>query len=298
VAYGLESLDLSWAVSPLAAAWRLVVVHNDERLGEVALDSLEVVNVWPGRNEGFARAVNRALAHAEGRRLILANPDAGITAEQVAALAEGHANTVLSLPIVDCGGTPNSVVSRYPTPLSLALTVLRVGRLAPRGGKARQLLAQLLGPWGRAHARSLQKGPDETAQLPAGRAGQQGPRWPLSEYWCAGTLVSLDTERLRAVGGLDERYFLYREDIDLCRRLEASFPGMQIELVTGPPAVHKVGGTAVTADDRTRVRWARWASAAIYCADNDGPPWKLLTVITRLVASLLARKPAVRTLDL
>jgi N-acetylglucosaminyl-diphospho-decaprenol L-rhamnosyltransferase len=39
--------------------------------------------------------------------------------------------------------------------------------------------------------------------------------------WVAGMFVLFTTEAYGAVGGFDERYFLYYEDVDICRRLRA-----------------------------------------------------------------------------
>jgi N-acetylglucosaminyl-diphospho-decaprenol L-rhamnosyltransferase len=44
---------------------------------------------------------------------------------------------------------------------------------------------------------------------------------------------------LERVRGFDERYFLYWEDADLCRRLRAC--GYQVRHVPGATAVHQVG---------------------------------------------------------
>jgi GT2 family glycosyltransferase len=45
---------------------------------------------------------------------------------------------------------------------------------------------------------------------------------PLDVDWVAGMFVLFRSDAFRAVGGFDERYFLYYEDIDLCLRLRAA----------------------------------------------------------------------------
>jgi GT2 family glycosyltransferase len=46
-------------------------------------------------------------------------------------------------------------------------------------------------------------------------------------------------DALLVVNGFDERYFLYWEDADLCRRLRAG--GYHVRYVPGATAVHRVG---------------------------------------------------------
>jgi len=279
VAYGVTSLDLSWAARE---GIETIVVHNDDRLEESACKGAPVMHIYAGGNVGFGAGVNLALAAAKGHRIVLCNPDASPEPLHLSFLATGSPDVVRAVEMVDAEGRRNSVVSRYPTPLSLTLTALRLGRFAPRGGAFRRLAAPFLGRWGRAHARSL--------------SSLAGSKWPLSEYWCAGTLCSFDRARLEEVSGFDESYFLYREDIDLCRRLAARHKGMFIELAELPPAVHVVGGTATTNEDRTRVRWSRWNTAALYSGRQTGPGWALAGGLTRSVAAWLARSSPVKTL--
>jgi N-acetylglucosaminyl-diphospho-decaprenol L-rhamnosyltransferase len=44
---------------------------------------------------------------------------------------------------------------------------------------------------------------------------------PIEVDWVAGMFMLFATEAYRAVGGFDERYFLYYEDVDICRRLRS-----------------------------------------------------------------------------
>ena len=57
--------------------------------------------------------------------------------------------------------------------------------------------------------------------------------------WLSGACLLARREALRSVNGFDERYFLYWEDADLCRRLRAL--GSQVRYVPSATAVHRVG---------------------------------------------------------
>jgi hypothetical protein len=60
-------------------------------------------------------------------------------------------------------------------------------------------------------------------KLVAGAAGPDYPvdRGPLEVDWVAGMFMLFRSDAFRAAGGFDERFFLYYEDVDLCRRLSA-----------------------------------------------------------------------------
>lgn len=54
--------------------------------------------------------------------------------------------------------------------------------------------------------------------------GAAGPDYPVDQGalrvdWVAGMFMLFRSEAFRAAGGFDERFFLYYEDVDICRRL-------------------------------------------------------------------------------
>jgi GT2 family glycosyltransferase len=58
-------------------------------------------------------------------------------------------------------------------------------------------------------------------------AAKAGPDYPIDRGvidvdWIAGMFMLFRAEVFRSAGGFDERYFLYYEDVDLCRRIHAS----------------------------------------------------------------------------
>ena len=59
---------------------------------------------------------------------------------------------------------------------------------------------------------------------------------PIAVDWIAGMFMMLRSDAFRSVAGFDERYFLYYEDVDLCRRLGAS--GMRIVYDPSVALVH------------------------------------------------------------
>ena len=55
--------------------------------------------------------------------------------------------------------------------------------------------------------------------------GHSGPDYPIDQGplevdWVAGMFIGFRREAYAGVGGFDERYFLYYEDVDICRKLQ------------------------------------------------------------------------------
>lgn len=168
------------------AGRELIVVDNASRDGSAALlreRHPDVRLLVNDANLGFARAANRGLREALGHHVLFLNPDAIVSDEAIdAALA---------------------VLDRRPE-------VGLVG-VAQRDGEGRVLptvepffsLAALRRP---SHERmTAPRGPD-----------------PVDIDWCHGAFLLGRRDELLALGGFDERYFLYAEDMDLCFRVHES----------------------------------------------------------------------------
>src|SRR5206468_6598615 len=59
--------------------------------------------------------------------------------------------------------------------------------------------------------------------------------------WVSGAAIFLRRDALDAVGGWDERYFMYMEDIDLCWRMKRS--GWRVVYEPGGSVVHVQGAS-------------------------------------------------------
>ncbi|MFM7737308.1 MAG: glycosyltransferase family 2 protein, partial [Alphaproteobacteria bacterium] len=137
-----------------------------------------------GANLGFSRAANRGLRAATARLVLFLNPDA--TANEP-ALAETER-------ILD--GDPGVGL------VSVAVTDER-GRVVPTVEPFLSL-------------RTLAGGRSETrVTAPAGPA-------PVRVDWVHGAFLAGRREEVLALGGFDERLFLYAEDMNLCRRVQES----------------------------------------------------------------------------
>lgn len=279
VTFGLDVLDLRF-VPPDTP---IVLVHNDDRLDDDSVltgPSPPIEHLRGHGNVGFGAGANLGLSRVGTGRVVFCNPDASLTEEHWSVLAAGAVDELVSVPMVDDDGRPASVINPYPTPIALLLTGYRVGRFAARGTTRRRALEHLLGRWGAAHA-----------------ASSSPRRGPLTTAWCSGAVLSVDAERVRAIGGFDEGYFLYFEDVDLCRRLGDRFPDMCAHVPPVPPAQHTVGGTAGQGRARMAVERHLVASAIRYAErtraagrDGTGPAWSAAIAALRLRAAWLGRR--------
>jgi GT2 family glycosyltransferase len=85
--------------------------------------------------------------------------------------------------------------------------------------------------------------------------------------WLSGACMLARREAMQEVGGFDERYFLYWEDADLCRRLRGR--GWHVRYVPDASAVHQVGHSSRTAKAASVRAFHR--SAYLYYATHVAP---------------------------
>lgn len=85
--------------------------------------------------------------------------------------------------------------------------------------------------------------------------------------WVSGACMLARRSALERVNGFDERYFLYWEDADLCRRLRGQ--GYQIRYVPAATAVHRVGHSSREA--RSSAIRAFHESAYLYYSTHVAP---------------------------
>lgn len=100
--------------------------------------------------------------------------------------------------------------------------------------------------------------------------------------WVAGTYVALRREAFDAVGGFDDRYFMYMEDVDLCWRLWRA--GWRVGYEPSARVVHAIGRST----DQTPYRMIaeHHRSLARYFARTATGPVRLLLPLVRVALVL------------
>ncbi|MGA2284269.1 MAG: hypothetical protein ABSH07_11490 [Candidatus Dormibacteria bacterium] len=261
VAYGVTAIDVAW----LDARDAVVVVHNDDLLPVGAVATHNAADVVMARNVGFGAGVNAALDLVRTDRVIVCNPDTQLTADHRRLLASDDPDELVTVVLEDSRGEPTWAVLPYPGSLAAVAMGYRLGRVMGRRSRLRDRASRWLTPPRTPYREFL------TASSGS---------WPLATHWVSAAVVSLATQRLRAVGGFDAGYFLYMEDVDLCARLAARFPSMRVRVAGGVPGRHAVGGSkgprrpvAIEAD--------RINSVARYCSRHRGLGWRLASAVLR-----------------
>jgi len=221
---------LTEAVASLArdpdVAWEAVVVDNASSDGSA--DALEAVAPWVRllrnrENVGFGRASNQGVASTRAPLVLFINPDCTLAPGSAGVLSrELHAHP-------DCAVAGPKI-------------------LDPDGGvqgSARGDPDMLTGLFGRTSMlrRVLPGTSASRRNVVDADAGDAAPS--LVVDWLSGACMLARRSALERVGGFDERYFLYWEDADLCRRLRKA--GMHVRYVPGAEAVHQVGRSSSTA---------------------------------------------------
>jgi N-acetylglucosaminyl-diphospho-decaprenol L-rhamnosyltransferase len=198
----------------------VVVVDNASADG-----SVEVVRrvdpdatvVETGANLGFGTAANRGAALATGDHLLILNPDTVVEPGTVKALSEaldrdpGMAAVGPRLENVDGSVYPS--VRRFPD-LTVAFGHAFLGLVWPRNPATRRY-------------RMLDWDHDQPA-----------PRVD----WVSGACMLVRRSAFEMVGGFDEAYFMYVEDVDLCWRLGQA--GWRIGYEPAGRVVHALGGSS------------------------------------------------------
>jgi N-acetylglucosaminyl-diphospho-decaprenol L-rhamnosyltransferase len=179
------------ASMPLVAVDNASADGSAEYLREALGAGDVVVNT---SNRGYAAAVNQAFAALPDRHVLILNPDVEVDGGNsltrlAAALEERPRAGAVGPRLLNQDGTTQSSARRFPSPLAMAGNSSAAGRAAP----ARRAADRYLRP------------------PRADRATRVD--------WLLGAAMLVRREAYEEVGGWDERYFLYLEDTDFCRRL-------------------------------------------------------------------------------
>ncbi len=221
---------LSSLTSTPPADAEIIVVDNGSQDG-----SPQAVREWPnirlielGANRGFAAASNVGIRAASGAMILLLNSD-----------------TIV----------PPGAIDRLRTTLAGRPDVAVVGpRLVDGAGRAELSFGSMMGPlteWRRRRTlqRLLRGDPATVAYV---EAMTRREHWP---DWVSGACLLVRRADADAVGLLDERYFMYTEDVDFCAAIRAR--GRRVLFTPDVEVVHLRGRSAAGALAATDAAYQR-----------------------------------------
>ena len=217
--------------------------HEDLEVVVVDNDSVEPPELPPAgvrlirnpENLGFATASNRGIAASSGDLVVLVNPDSlverGFFEKVGTFFEENHEVGIAGPRILDEDGELQLSARR-----EISLVSGLLGRTS--------LLTRLF------PKSSLVK-----SQFPAVTSLEA----PTQVDWVSGACMVLRRHTVEQVGGFDERFFMYFEDADLCRRVREA--GWSVFYLPHVEVVHEAGGSSRS---RPRAIWLLHKSAFLY----------------------------------
>jgi N-acetylglucosaminyl-diphospho-decaprenol L-rhamnosyltransferase len=256
-----------------AAAPEVVVVDNASSDGSAEMvrsNFPEVALIENADNRGYGAGANQAIRASAQPYVLLINSDTRVRADALAALArhlDRHPKAAIVGPrLLDLDGTPQVSAFPFPTPLQSFLQMTFFGTLIRR-------VARLHYPYWPAF-------PPDTPGLPP---------------WLLGAALAVRRAAFDAVGGFDEGFFMYSEEVDLCYRLRAA--GWEVQFTPLAEVVH-VGGASTT-QNRVAMEVQRYAATRqFYRKHYSRAARRTLTALTtyRMLHNL-ARDSALRRLE-
>lgn len=244
---------------------RVVVVDNAS--SDNSADGLEDMNPPIGLvrnpvNLGFAAGCNIGAKGSEADYLLFLNPDTrlfsgSLTAPVSFMESEGSADVgVLGIQLVDGRGAVMRTCARHPTPAGCFCRMLGLDRVLPR-----VFPGYLMADWDHLESRRVDH--------------------------VTGAFFLVRRGLYESMGGFDERFFVYLEDLDF--NLRVSNAGWSCYYLAGTRAFHRGGGASE--GDRTASLFHAVRSRILFCYKHFSRP-----AATSLALGSLFVEPAIRIL--
>lgn len=192
---------------------KIIVIDNNSTDGSklwLKQNESRFLAIYNEKNIGFGRANNIALNYIEGEYLLLVNTDAFIAEnsikESIKFLEKTPECGIVGINIVSGDGSPQASARNFITPINLFLT---------RTGIIKYFPSYAIDP--------------SPSSLYISRECD----------WITGCFLMIRKSLVEKIGLFDERFFLYCEELDLCKRAKAA--GNKIYHITTANVIH-LGG--------------------------------------------------------
>ena len=221
----LRSCLDSLQAQTLAGNFEVIVVDNASRDDTIAIIRAEYpeVNLMASEtNLGFGNANNKALTLAQGRYVVLLNPDAQLLPDTLArALQHMEDNADAGMGgglLQDTQGAWQPSARLFPSLLNDSLTLSGLANRYPA--------SRFFGRFDRSWADPLTMTPVD---------------------WVPGAFAILRRSLVEQIGLFDPRFFLYYEEVDLCRRIYQA--GFKVYYWPDLVITHVGGASSETVDE-------------------------------------------------
>ncbi|MNN23643.1 N-acetylglucosaminyl-diphospho-decaprenol L-rhamnosyltransferase [compost metagenome] len=192
-------------------SYEIIVVDNassDDSVETIAAEFPDVHLIANQENTGFARANNQAMAVARGRYVLLLNSDTivqGDTFQTMISYMDEHKELgAAGCKVILPDGSLDKACRRgFPTPSASFYYAFGLSKLFPNHPRFNQYQLGYLDP-------------NET--------------YPID--CLVGAFMMVRQETIQQVGGLDETFFMYGEDVDWCYRIKQAGYGIHYHPAT------------------------------------------------------------------
>ena len=224
---------------------QVIVVDNastDDSVAMLRAEFPQVQVIVNAANRGFAFANNQGIAVAQGRYVLLLNPDTEVLGDALATLVrymDAHPDVGIAGPqLLHPDGRIQSSRRRFPNLPILFLESTWLECLAPKGLLRRYYVLDQ---------------PDDAT---------------LDVDWIMGAAMLARRAAIRQTGGMDDGFFMYSEELDWCRRVKAA--GWRIVYHPAAQIVHHVGKSSEQAVPARHINFQR---SKIYYTKKHHGPW-------------------------
>jgi GT2 family glycosyltransferase len=222
----------------------IVVVDNASEDGTAAAIRArwsDVRLIDAGANLGFARANNLGIKQTLGSLILLLNPDTIVSAGAIYRL------------IAALDARPDAAIAGP--------------RLVNGNGRAELSFGAMMSPLAELRQKTLVRGSDRGVGAITAYV-EWLTRHPRDVDWVSGACMLIRRADAEAVGLMDERYFMYVEDVDFCAAVRAR--GRRVLFAPDAEIVHVRGQSRATASAASQQAYRR-SQMAFY--DKHHPGW-------------------------
>jgi len=206
------------------------------------------------KNTGFAAANNRAIERSHSKYILLLNSDCMVykkSLDELVDFMEKHPGTGITGPkIINNDGTIQLSCRRFPSLLNAA---------------AHTILADIFpgNPFSKKY-----------------KLTDIGRVDPLKVDWVSGSCMIIRREALEDTGTLDERYFMYVEDLDICYRMWQK--NWEVYYYPEAKIMHHIAGSSGRGKIKSSFRMQR--SVFYFFWKNYRKDWRIILIPLLILA--------------